>query len=193
MSIGFRFSSPSPGGTTLCSFWHIFFQIVPCCHSQPPGQQRMGCKRKSTVNCESLILKCSYRLAPEHTFPAAVSDAVEAVINFLTIYYADYEVDASRVVLFGDSAGGTLATVVAQKLRYRADVPEIKVSQIRTVRSEKTKMLRFLGASSILSRRPLSRLPQSMSSAASKAQRGHGCLHVSRSNHIRNVCLTPKN
>jgi len=54
-------------------------------------------------------LAIDYRLAPEHPFPAAVDDAVAAYRWLIE------QVDPSRVVIAGDSAGGglTLATLVA--------------------------------------------------------------------------------
>jgi epsilon-lactone hydrolase len=53
-----------------------------------------------------------YRLAPEHPFPAAPDDC-HAVYRWLL----DSGVDASGVVLVGDSAGGNLALVTLQRAR----------------------------------------------------------------------------
>jgi epsilon-lactone hydrolase len=53
-----------------------------------------------------------YRLAPEHPFPAAPDDC-HAVYRWLL----DSGVDASGVVLAGDSAGGNLALVTLQRAR----------------------------------------------------------------------------
>jgi monoterpene epsilon-lactone hydrolase len=56
-----------------------------------------------------------YRLAPEHPFPAALDDAVDAYRWLIT----EAEVDPRNVVLAGDSAGGGLA--LAAMLRLRGD------------------------------------------------------------------------
>jgi acetyl esterase len=57
------------------------------------------------------VLSASYRLAPEHRFPAAVEDAI-AVLDW-TLAGAD-RLGADRVGVGGDSAGGNLATVAAR-------------------------------------------------------------------------------
>ncbi len=61
------------------------------------------------------VLAVDYRLAPEHRFPAAVNDGVEAT-TFIAAHAARYGVDPTRLGVCGDSAGATLAAVVAQRL-----------------------------------------------------------------------------
>ncbi|SDQ55312.1 acetyl esterase [Paraburkholderia fungorum] len=58
------------------------------------------------------VLSVDYRLAPEHKFPTAVDDAFDALI-WLHAHAAEYGVDANRLAIGGDSAGGTLATICA--------------------------------------------------------------------------------
>jgi acetyl esterase len=68
--------------------------------------------RKLADEGELIVISVDYRLAPEHKFPAAVEDAITA-----TTWIADNAkqlgIDASRLSVGGDSAGGNLAAVVA--------------------------------------------------------------------------------
>jgi acetyl esterase len=67
------------------------------------------------------VLAVDYRLAPEHRFPAALCDGITAT-TFIAAHAAEFGVDASRLGLCGDSAGATLATVVAQHLAAEGTV-----------------------------------------------------------------------
>jgi len=60
------------------------------------------------------VFAADYRLAPEHPFPAALDDALAA--------YRALRSDGP-VIVAGDSAGGTLALLLAQALRDRGDAP----------------------------------------------------------------------
>jgi acetyl esterase len=65
------------------------------------------------------VLSVDYRLAPEHVFPAAITD-VETVLGYLRKEGADLGVDPSRIAIGGDSAGGQIAAVVARRQRDAA-------------------------------------------------------------------------
>lgn len=61
------------------------------------------------------VLSIDYRLAPEHRFPAAHDDA-EVAARWLVRHGLDGR-PVRRLVLGGDSAGGTLAAATARRLR----------------------------------------------------------------------------
>ncbi|MBL8334931.1 MAG: alpha/beta hydrolase, partial [Rubrivivax sp.] len=62
------------------------------------------------------VVALDYRLAPEHRFPAAVDDSW-AALRALSVEAERFGLDAARLAVGGDSAGGTLAAVSALQAR----------------------------------------------------------------------------
>jgi acetyl esterase len=72
--------------------------------------------RKLAQESELIVISVDYRLAPEHKFPAAVDDAILAT-KWIAANAKQHGIDASRLIVGGDSAGGNLAAVVALAAR----------------------------------------------------------------------------
>jgi acetyl esterase len=72
--------------------------------------------RKLADEGQLIVISVDYRLAPEHKFPAAVDDAVAATA-WIAGHAKQLGIDASKLMIGGDSAGGNLAAVVAISAR----------------------------------------------------------------------------
>ena len=66
------------------------------------------------------VFDVSYRLAPEHTFPAGVAD-VKCLLGRLRAQSSQWNIDPARAAILGRSAGAQMAALVA----YTAGAPEI--------------------------------------------------------------------
>lgn len=73
--------------------------------------------RQLALHSGAAVLALDYRLAPEHPFPAAVEDAWAALCWLREEGAAALGLDARRIAVGGDSAGGTLAAVCALQAR----------------------------------------------------------------------------
>ena len=69
-----------------------------------------------------VVFNVSYRLAPEHPFPAAVHDLAEAY-QWVVKRGPSYGADLDRLVLAGESAGANLAASLALSTVYERDEP----------------------------------------------------------------------
>jgi acetyl esterase len=74
--------------------------------------------RALTTEAGVMVVSVDYRLAPEHKFPAGVEDCFGAT-EWVLANVEELGGDGRRVFVAGDSAGATMATVVALLLRDR--------------------------------------------------------------------------
>ena len=66
--------------------------------------------------CQAIAITIDYRLAPEHPYPAAIDDCFTALL-WLVNNAKDMNIDTSKIVVGGGSAGGNLAAAVALMAR----------------------------------------------------------------------------
>jgi acetyl esterase len=93
--------------------------LAPCLVFYHGGGWVIGDLDSHDVACRKLadegrliVVSVDYRLAPEHKFPAATDDAITAA-KWISANAKQLGIDASRLMVGGDSAGGNLAAVVA--------------------------------------------------------------------------------
>ena len=81
------------------------------------GTHDLLCRRLS-YQSGCAVLSVGYRLAPEYKFPTAFDDAWDALV-WVNQHGAGVGLDAGRIAVGGDSAGGTLAAACAIQARDR--------------------------------------------------------------------------
>jgi acetyl esterase len=69
-----------------------------------------------SAGASCMVVSVDYRLSPETHYPGALEDCMEA-LSWLTKNSQGLQADASRIIVCGDSAGGTLAAALALKNR----------------------------------------------------------------------------
>lgn len=70
------------------------------------------------------VVSVDYRLAPKHPFPAALHDSYTA-LQWIVTHAQELGVDARRIALGGESAGGGLAAALAQLAHDRQEIQPV--------------------------------------------------------------------
>src|SRR6201997_1600580 len=81
-----------------------------------------GTCRQHAVGASAVVVSVEYRLAPEHPYPAAVDDAWAAT-QWVAQHGSEIDADGGRLAVAGDSAGGTISAVIAQRARDNGGPP----------------------------------------------------------------------
>ena len=85
-----------------------------------PGEALVAPRAQVLARRGFVVASVDYRVGPAGRFPAAASD-VAAAVQWLRRHARSLRVDPTRIALFGASAGGNLAALVAMQGRGRLD------------------------------------------------------------------------
>ncbi len=111
-----RIYRPRPGVLPGIVFFHGGGWVVGSVDSHD------GMARAIANACGAVVVSVDYRLAPEHTYPAAAEDAYAATV-WVAKQAESLQIAPTRLAVAGDSAGGNLAAVVALMARDRGGPP----------------------------------------------------------------------
>ncbi len=92
----------------------------------------------SIANRGWFVFNINHRLAPQYTLPAGIEDTINA-LNFLYTLQDEYDLDLSRIVISGDSAGAyyavaAVAAICDEDMRKALNLPSFqgRVSHLLT-------------------------------------------------------------
>uniref|UniRef100_A0A1I7U419 Abhydrolase_3 domain-containing protein n=1 Tax=Caenorhabditis tropicalis TaxID=1561998 RepID=A0A1I7U419_9PELO len=74
-----------------------------------------GLTRRMAKEMNTFVVSIDYRLSPETVFPENLLDCEKALDYLIEKGPQEFGIDPTKIVIVGDSAGGNLATVIAQR------------------------------------------------------------------------------
>lgn len=104
------------GGHPIITFFHGSGFCI-CSIDTHDGLCRQLCLRANAV-----VVSVDYALAPENKFPAGIDDSIAAT-KWVAANAVSLGGDPARLVVAGDSAGGTMAIVTALRFRDEGGPP----------------------------------------------------------------------
>jgi acetyl esterase/lipase len=78
--------------------------------------------RDHALLAEAIVVSVDYRLAPEHPYPQGIEDSW-AALQWVGEHAPELGGDPTRIAVAGDSAGGNIAAVMAQRARDNGGPP----------------------------------------------------------------------
>ncbi|WND03913.1 alpha/beta hydrolase [Temperatibacter marinus] len=86
----------------------------------PKSHHGICSKIASYAKCK--VISIDYRMAPEHVFPAGIEDCI-AAYDYVVDHAENFRIDARKIIIGGDSAGGNIAAILAQQLKDHDQPP----------------------------------------------------------------------
>uniref|UniRef100_A0A0N4Z145 Abhydrolase_3 domain-containing protein n=1 Tax=Parastrongyloides trichosuri TaxID=131310 RepID=A0A0N4Z145_PARTI len=71
------------------------------------------------TNVGCTVISIDYDWAPEAVYPRQINQIEDVVTEFCESSYVNFDVDPTSIVIMGDSAGGNLSTVTAQRFKRK--------------------------------------------------------------------------
>lgn len=84
-----------------------------------------GLTRRIAKEMNTFVVSIDYRLSPETVFPENLLDCEKAIDYLFQNGPQEFGIDPNKVVIVGDSAGGNLATVIAQRRLEKGMHPQL--------------------------------------------------------------------
>ncbi|XP_060115596.1 arylacetamide deacetylase-like 4 [Heteronotia binoei] len=73
----------------------------------------------------SVLVSVGYQLAPDSPYPSQFNECHDATVHFMK-NAENYGVDPARIIISGDSFGGTITAYLCQELKSRTDLPKVR-------------------------------------------------------------------